>query len=64
MVSDKTILDAVEITLKAKITGFKRGIETIKTYTHSEQTVDKVEFAINELQEVLNTLERLKEEDI
>jgi len=64
MVSDKTILDAVEITLKAKITGFKRGIETIKTYTQSEQTVDKVEFAIKELQEVLNTLERLKEEDI
>ena len=64
MVSDKTILDAVEITLKAKITGSKRGIETIKTYTHSEQTVDKVEFAIKELQEVLNTLERLKEEDI
>jgi|688.fasta_scaffold1664045_2 hypothetical protein len=64
MVSDKTILDAVEITLKAKITGFKQGVETIKKYSNIEQTVDKVEFAIRELQEVLNTLERLKEEDI
>jgi prefoldin subunit 5 len=64
MVSDRTILDTVEVTLKAKISGFKRGIESIRTLSNSEQTIGKVEFAITELQEVLNTLERLKGEDI
>jgi hypothetical protein len=61
MVSEKTILDTVETTLKAKISGFKQGIETIKTFPHSDQIINKIEFTITELQNVLDSINRMKE---
>ena len=62
MLDAETILTAVEVSLNAKIKGFKQGLTMLKEGNHSDisQTVGKVEFAIEELQEVLDSIEQLK----
>lgn len=62
MLDAETILTAVEVSLNAKIKGFKQGLTMLKegNYSDISQTVDKVEFAIEELQEVLDSIEQLK----